>query len=71
MKTRKDAIIEYANAFREDDGFMSAATMLYRAMEHLFSMNVSEDLKIRCVAEQIDNILCGHREASKGKGGAV
>ncbi len=71
MKTRKDAIAEYANAFGENDGFMSAAAILYRTMEDLFSMNVSEDLKIQCVAEQIDNILCGHREAGKGKGGAA
>lgn len=71
MKTRKDSIIEYANAFREDDGFMSAAAILYRTMEDLFSLDVSEDLKIRCVAEQIDDILCGHAEAGKGKGGAV
>lgn len=70
MKTRKDVITEYANAFREDEGFMSAAAILYRTMKTLFSLNVSEDIKIRCAAEQIDDILCGHREAGKGKGGA-
>ena len=58
MKTRGDSIIEYANAFKRENGNVEAATILYNKLEWLFSADhISREIKIRCISEEIENIL--------------
>lgn len=62
MKTRGEAISEYAVALKKEDGNMEVASILYEKLTWLFSgeHKMSEEMKIRCIAEEIDNILCGY-----------
>lgn len=63
MKTRGDVIAEYASAFGKPDRMKEAAAVLLERMAFLFSIAaVEEDMKICCIAEEIDNIICGYME---------
>lgn len=64
MKTRGQEISEYAEAFGRDKSNMEAARILYEKLEYVFShKEMSKEMKIRCVAEEIDNIVCGNMDA--------
>lgn len=64
MKTRGEAILAYSEAFKRENGDREAAAILYQKMKWLFSSDfISEEIKIRCIAEEMDHILCASREA--------
>ena len=59
MKSRSEVIEEYSDALTSENGNIEAAEILYARMEYLFSSDfISEEIKIRCIAEEIDNIIC-------------
>lgn len=62
MKTRGEAINEYAEAFRKEDGNIAAARILHEKLTWLLSSErtMSEEMKIRCIAEEIEHIICGY-----------
>lgn len=66
VKTRAQAIAEYADAFRKENNNIAAARILYGKLEQLFSSGrVDKEMKIRCIAEEIDHIICGYKEVRK------
>lgn len=66
MKTVGQSISEYAEAFRKENGNMEAARILHGKLENLYSIDgMREETIIRCIAEEIDHIICGHMEVRK------
>ena len=67
FKTRGDVISSYADAFRKDPTFKKSAEILCTLVEKMESSKYfTENQKIICLAEEIDNILCGYAEQRKG-----
>lgn len=70
MRTRGEIIESYTEAFRKDSTCMEAARALYGRIGRLLSVGngLSDETKVRCLAEEIDNILCGYMGCKEAKG---
>lgn len=59
--TRGEAIKEYENALEKDSNLIEVASIFYKKILQLFSCEcANEEMRIRCIAEEIDNILCAN-----------
>ncbi len=71
MKSRSEAIKEYSDALMSENGDMEAAEILYKRMEWLFSADfISRKIKLLCIAEEIDDIICASQISCRAEGGA-
>lgn len=69
MKIREEMIAAYARAFREESNSLEDARILYQSIKQIIPLEerFGEECVLRCLSEEIENIICGYMESQEKK----